>query len=106
MPEQEPFPRGLVLFPPGTPPRLRRRKLALTGVIAAAGAALLWPIYPLFSGIRPLILGLPLSLAWVVLWLGVVFGALIGLYRAEYGRRGESRLEPAAPTADAGRREG
>ena len=44
---------------------------------------LVWPVFPLFSGVRPLILGLPLSLAWVVLALGVMFAALVWLYRNE-----------------------
>lgn len=79
------WPRGLVLFPRRTPRRLRWGKLAFAAVAALTALALVWPIYPLFSGVRPLILGLPLSFAWVVLWLGLVFVALVALYRLEYG---------------------
>jgi hypothetical protein len=76
-------PKGLVLFPPDTPPRRRRQRLFFAAVLAMAALALVWPVYPLFSGIFPLILGLPLSLAWTVLWLAVVFAALVWLYRSE-----------------------
>ncbi len=80
---REPLARGLVLFRPGSDPARRRRRLVFLGVYVAVAALLVWPIYPLFSGIRPLILGLPLSLAWVVLALSVMFAALLWLYRAE-----------------------
>jgi hypothetical protein len=83
--EPDPLPRGLVFFPRPTPRRLRRARIAFALFAAVAGAALVWPLYPLFGGIRPMILGLPLSLAWVVLWLALVFVALLVLYRVEHG---------------------
>ena len=64
------------------PTKLRRRKIFLALYILVT-SLLVWPIFPAFSGIRPLILGLPLSLAWVVLALAVMFAALIWLYRTE-----------------------
>jgi len=76
-------PRGLVV------PALTgdsRRSWILRGVLvvlAAATAGLIWPVYPAVSSIRPYVLGLPFSFAWVVGWLVVVFGALVVLYRAE-----------------------
>ena len=77
------LPRGLVFFPPGTPPARRRRRLVFAAVVLLAALALIWPIYPLFSGVFPLILGLPLSLAWIVGWLFVVMAASLWLYRSE-----------------------
>ena len=56
---------------------------ALVAVVLLAGGALVWPIYPQFSSITPYVLGLPLSLAWVIGWLGVVFVALVVVYRIE-----------------------
>ena len=76
-------PRGLVFFPPNTPPARRRKRLLFVVVLLAAAVALVWPVYVLFSGIFPLVLGLPLSLAWPVLWLIVIFAALVWLYRSE-----------------------
>ncbi len=61
----------------------RRRTLTFVLVVAVAGLALIWPVYPSVAGIRPYVLGLPFSLAWVVGWLIVVFVALVLLYRAE-----------------------
>ncbi len=79
-------PRGLVLFPPGTDPRRKRRRLLFAAVYLLVTAALVWPVYPLFSGIRPLILGLPLSLSWIVLVLAVGFAALLALYLGDEGK--------------------
>ncbi len=83
MPESDDIPNGLVLFSSGTSPERRKRRLAFIGVMLAALVALIWPVYPIFGDVRPLILGLPLSLAWVILWLAISFGALVWLYRAE-----------------------
>lgn len=88
MKSEDPLAKGLVFFSPGTPAGVRRRRWTFVALVALAAAALTWPVYPLFSGIRPLILGLPLSLAWVVLWLVVVFAALVWLYRADDARKG------------------
>ncbi len=77
------LPRGLVLFRPGSDPARRRRRLVFLAVYVAAALLLIWPIYPLFSGSRPLILGLPLSLAWVISALGLMFAALVWLYRTD-----------------------
>lgn len=52
-------------------------------VTVISGLALIWPVYPLAADIRPYILGLPLSFAWVVGWLIVMFVALVLLYRAD-----------------------
>ncbi len=79
----EALPIGLVLFRLGSDPARRRRRLVFLAVYLAAALMLIWPIYPLFSDIRPLILGLPLSLAWVLLALGVMFAALLWLYRTD-----------------------
>ncbi|MFQ5690093.1 MAG: hypothetical protein ACE5HQ_07465 [Gemmatimonadota bacterium] len=62
--------------------------------------ALIWPVYPLFSGDRPRILGVPHSLAYVVALLALAFLALGWLYAWE-DRRGaldaDAEREPAAP---------
>ena len=80
---EPPLPPGLVLFPPGTEPRKKRRRLLFAACYLLVTAMLVWPVYPLFSGIRPLILGLPLSLAWIVLALAAGFTALVTLYLSE-----------------------
>ena len=81
--DRESLPTGLVLFPPGTDPRKKRRRLLFAAFYLVVTASVLWPVYPLFSGIRPMILGLPLSLAWVVLALVAGFLALLALYLTE-----------------------
>ena len=83
--KSEALPRGLVLFRPGTDPARRRRRLSFLAVYVLVAAMLVWPVFPRFSGVQPLILGLPFSLAWVLLALGVIFAALLWLFRAEDG---------------------
>jgi len=52
-------------------------------VTVISGLALIWPVYPLAGSIRPYVLGLPLSFAWVVGWLVVMFVALVLFYRTD-----------------------
>jgi polyferredoxin len=78
--------RGVKLFPSRSSARHRRRRIAFLVVFVALTAALVWPVYPLFSGIRPLILGLPLSLAYIVIVLLLMFAAQIWLYLGEEER--------------------
>lgn len=78
--------RGLKLFPSHSSARHRRRRIVFAVVCLVLGASLIWPIYPLASGIRPLIFGLPLSLGYIVIVLLAMFAALIWLYRGEEER--------------------
>ncbi len=82
MEPEKPSPRPL-LFPPGTDPARRRRRTVFLAVYVAIALLLIWPVYPLFSSAFPLVLGLPFSLAWVVTALGLMFGALLWLFRSE-----------------------
>lgn len=78
--------RGLKLFPSGSSARHRRRRIVFAAVSVLLSAALIWPVYSLASGIRPLILGLPLSLAYIVIVLLAMFAAQIWLYLGEEER--------------------
>lgn len=80
-PSDEP-PRGLV-FQSLRNSSKRGPLLTLLSVVLVAGIALIWPVYPLASSIRPYVLGLPFSFAWVVGWLVVVFVALVLYYRID-----------------------
>ena len=75
-------------FPSDLPPDARRVYAAATAFFVAVFLALVWPVYALFSGIRPRILGLPLSLAWVVGWVVAGFLALLAVHLWE-ARRGD-----------------
>ena len=79
----EPVSARLVLFPPGTDPLRRRRRTIFVAIYAAVAVLITWPVYSLFSGTFPLILGLPLSLAWIILALTIIFCALLWLYRTD-----------------------
>lgn len=75
-------PRGLA-FPGLRNAPNRGPLLVFLAVVVVAGIALVWPVYPLASSIRPYVLGLPFSFAWVVGWLVVVFVALVLFYRTD-----------------------
>lgn len=68
-----------------------RRFVALFFVVAFL--AMIWPVFPFFSRVRPLVLGMPFSLAWVAGWLVASFLALAGLYLWEERRREEGNGE-------------
>jgi hypothetical protein len=79
----DPLPKGLVFFARPASTRQRRRRRLFLGILALAVLALIWPGSTLAAGIYPMIFGLPLSLAWVIVWLFVMLGAQIWLYRAD-----------------------
>ncbi len=80
--ETDNFPSGLVV--PGLQRADRRGPLlAFLAVTVISGLALIWPVYPFAGRIRPYVLGLPFSFAWVVGWLIVMFVALVLLYRTD-----------------------
>ena len=80
---EESLPRGLVLFPPGTSTSRKRQVMFFMVLYGLCGMAILWPIYPLFAAIEPLVFSLPLSLIWVIAALLGVFFALAWLYLGE-----------------------
>lgn len=53
--------------------------------------AVIWPLATLVSAAEPMILGLPLSMAWAIVWILLGFVALLILDRFEC--RHESRHE-------------
>lgn len=69
---------------PRRTPAARRAVRLLVAITGLAGLALTWPIYPLVSHYRPTVLGLPLSFAWVILWLLAVFAALVHAFRKQH----------------------
>lgn len=60
----------------------QRKKFFLFGLLVVQ-LSVIWPIYPLFSDIYPLILGLPLSFAWVILVLLSAFFLLLWYYLSD-----------------------
>ena len=52
--------------------------------------AMMWPIYPFFSRIHPMIFGMPFSLFYLIILITISFFVLLGLYLWE-SRESESR---------------
>lgn len=40
----------------------------------------IWPLYPWIAGIRPLVLGMPFSMFWLVLMIAAVFFTFLTLF--------------------------
>ncbi len=50
----------------------------LVGYLAVCAIALTWPAYPMLgNSLTPYVLGLPLSLAWNLLWIVLTFAVLV-----------------------------
>ena len=62
---------------------MKRLRAAAVVFFLVAFAALIWPVYPLFSKARPLILGMPQALFYVAFWLVASFLVMLALYLAE-----------------------
>ncbi len=60
----------------------RRKIIFLVGLLLIQ-LSLIWPVYPAFSNIYPLILGIPLSFAWVIFILLAAFSLLFWYYLTE-----------------------
>jgi|GEM_PF-1685721 len=78
-----PWGRGLLLFRPGIPATVRRRRLIFCALALVIGGALIWPVYPRFATLEPMVLGLPFGIAWVIGALLVMFVGLAWLYRGD-----------------------
>lgn len=83
------------LFPPDMPPAERRVYGAVAAFYALLFALLIWPVYPRFAGARPFVLGMPLSLVYVVSLVILGFLVLLGLFLWE-GRRRAGRRDREA----------
>lgn len=68
--------------------RGRRLRRAVVVYFAVVFWCLIWPVYPYFSRIKPLVLGLPFSLFYLVAVLLCSFLVMLGLYLWE-ARHGE-----------------
>lgn len=55
-----------------------RLVFGLLGLFIQLGV--IWPLYAVFSGAEPFILGLPLSFAWLTLMLLLAFAGMVYLY--------------------------
>lgn len=62
----------------------RRKVIFIVGLLLIQ-ISLIWPVYPLFSDIYPLILGLPLSFAWIIAVLLSAFFLLLWYHLTDPG---------------------
>ena len=69
--------------------RDRIRNLLLGGYAVSCLLAMTWPVYARFgNSIEPYVLGLPLSLAWVVGWVLMTFVVLVAYHATGGDERG------------------
>lgn len=62
---------------------MSKRKILFLAIFIILQLCLVWPIYPLFSGIKPMIFGLPLSFAWIIFVLICCFFLLLWYYLSD-----------------------
>lgn len=87
----DPRPLG---FPDDMPADRRRSYRAVLLYFLAVVAALMWPVYEAAAHIEPRMLGVPFSLAYLVILLLGSFFVLLGLYLWEGRRYGHDDGEP------------
>ena len=73
--------RGVRIFSTALNAKERRVYGVVAAVFIGTFLATMWPIYPLFSRIRPMVLGVPASLVYLVILVFVCFFSLLALYR-------------------------
>jgi len=66
---------------------------AVTVFMILACVVTLWPIYPLFGGVRPFVLGLPFDLFYLAAILVISFSVLLALFIWEGRREARARRE-------------
>ncbi len=66
----------------------RKSRFIFVIVMMIATLAIVWPGYALFSSAEPLILGFPLSFAWIIFWVIVSFTAMLALYISDIRHEG------------------
>lgn len=62
---------------------MTKRKIIFLVIFIILQLGLIWPIYPLFSDIKPMIFGLPLSFAWIIFVLICCFFLLLWYYLSD-----------------------
>ena len=66
------------------------------GVMLIVQLSIIWPGFAFFSAAEPLVLGLPLSFAWLIAMLLLGFAALISLYVMDNRRQDAIEAEKQA----------
>ena len=61
-------------------PTKRKRTFVVVLLLGLVQFSMIWPIYPLFASATPLILGFPLSFAWVILMVICSFSILLWFF--------------------------
>lgn len=62
---------------------MTKRKIIFLVIFIILQLGLIWPVYPFFSGIKPTILGLPLSFSWIIFMLICCFFLLLWYYLSD-----------------------
>ena len=75
-----------VIFSPDTSPGLRKAYTLFSLLCILSLVMIIWPVAVIFNRGDILILGLPINLAWLAFWKGIIFLGLFWLYRYEYFR--------------------
>lgn len=60
--------------------RLRKSRLMIFIFSILAFLSIMWPGYAHFADYEPFILGIPLSFAWIILWVILSFVAMMSMY--------------------------
>ena len=74
---------GLQLFRTGSTPEGKKRQVFWFLYFAVVFLAQVWPLYMVANRVQPMVLSMPFSMFWVVLWIVINFAGLVILMGQE-----------------------
>jgi len=75
--------KNIVLFQKKTPPKKRSIYSLFTIFFIVCILAVVFPFYAVGNRVTPYIMGMPFSMAWIVIWIILLFIGLVLLYAWE-----------------------
>lgn len=82
------IPNGLV-FSSNNPAR-KKRSFILFIICLFLQAAVIWPVYSMFADPEPMVLGLPLSFAWMILIILLSFSTMLIFFQFDEAKNEEN----------------
>jgi len=75
--------KNIVLFRKDIPPKKRRVYSIFSVFFIICVLAVIFPFYAVANRVTPYIMGMPFSMAWIVIWIILLFIGLVLLYAWE-----------------------
>jgi len=78
------LPKGLYIFNKDSDEKAKKRSIFWFCYFTICILATMWPVYLIANRIYPMILGMPFTMFWVALWIGILFVGTMTKFKQEY----------------------